>query len=43
MKLEIESDAMSTEPASEAASILREALDKVTGIGEHGGEREDSG
>ncbi len=36
MKLEIELDAMSTEQASEAASVLRKALDKVTGIGERG-------
>ncbi len=42
IKLEIELDAMSAEQASEAASILREALDKVTGIGERDGEREDS-
>ncbi len=41
MKLEIKLDAMSAEQASAAASVLREALDKVTGISERGGERED--
>ncbi len=41
LKLDIELDAMSAEQANEAASVLRNALDKVTGVGGLDRERKD--
>ena len=42
LKLDVELHAMSAEQADQAANVLREALDKVTGIGSRHGEKEDS-